>query len=429
LTDEVRRKLTTILAADVVAFSRMTAIAEAATVKILDERVQVLNALLHAHNGRLFKTTGDGALAEFNSPVEAVRLAIEFQEAMRTMNLTAPAEQRMHFRIGINIGDVTVKNGDLLGDGVNIAARLEAAAPPEGICVSNGVFEQLIGKLTIRSQDLGMLEVKNIPRPIHAHVLLLDCAGVPTLSQSPNVASGFQSRKPLTILAACVGLIVVATLGWLLIRPVIKPAVTSLTNKVLDPDAIPMIPGFARTRVREVYLSGPEHKALALSGLGNIGMAIGRETDDVARSEALSSCNSAQRGSCEIYAVGNAVVWTFSDPPMPQGPYVPTVLGPKIPFDPDKVPLLANPGRDFVVRNYNPSESSALAMGQTGGWSYMKDDNAELSARRWLQICGFYEHGPCTTIAVGGNMDSQPSSRAKPMRSRKRVKLAQVRGV
>jgi class 3 adenylate cyclase len=172
--ESVKRRLTTILAADVVSFSSMMAMAEEATLAILDERLDVLRALLPSHNGRLFKTMGDGVLIEFNSPVEAVRLAIEFQNAMRTMSLRSADEPRMRFRIGINIGDVTVKDGDLLGDGVNVATRLQTAAPPEGICVSNGVFEHLIGKLTISSEDLGLLKVENIPRPIHAHILYLE---------------------------------------------------------------------------------------------------------------------------------------------------------------------------------------------------------------------------------------------------------------
>ena len=191
----VRRRLTTILAADVVGYSRMVAITEEVTLKVLDERIEVMRSLLPRHNGRLFKTMGDGLLAEFASPVEAVRCAIEFQELMRTLNLPLADEQRIRMRIGINLGDVTVKDDDLLGDGVNIAARLEAAAPPDGICVSNGVFEQLVGKLTISSQDLGPIDVKNIPRPVHAHLLKLGGAAAmtpaPGLPRPPHSRAGW----------------------------------------------------------------------------------------------------------------------------------------------------------------------------------------------------------------------------------------------
>ncbi len=207
----VRRRLTTILAADVVGYSRMVAITEEVTLKVLDERIEVMRSLLPRHNGRLFKTMGDGLLAEFASPVEAVRCAIEFQELMRTLNLPLADEQRIRMRIGINLGDVTVKDDDLLGDGVNIAARLEAAAPPDGICVSNGVFEQLVGKLTISSQDLGPIDVKNIPRPVHAHLLKL--GGAAAMTPAPGLPAPPAPPRRLVPLILAAGAVILAALA------------------------------------------------------------------------------------------------------------------------------------------------------------------------------------------------------------------------
>jgi uncharacterized coiled-coil DUF342 family protein len=178
-------------------------------------------------------------------------------------------------------------------------------------------------------------------------------------------------------------------------------AVPTARGKTLDPNDIPMVSSFTRNRVREAYLTAPDHKALALSALGDIGMAVGLRSDELARTAALTFCNSLHRGPCDIYAVGNVVIWTFSAPPIPQGPLVRTVLGPMVPFDPDKVPLLGKNVHDFLKENYTSPVLRALAMGPTGGWSYTGDENEEMSARRALQTCGFSEHTPCMIVAMG----------------------------
>lgn len=173
MTDEfqIKRKLTAILSADAVSFSRMTSENEEQTLRILADHRRIVDAIIQAHGGRIVNTAGDSVLAEFSSSVEAVRCAIEIQEALKTRNDALPADQRMPFRIGVNLGDVMISGTDLLGDGVNVAARLQSIAEPGGICISSSVYDQISGKINLGFADLGEQSLKNINRPIHAYQL------------------------------------------------------------------------------------------------------------------------------------------------------------------------------------------------------------------------------------------------------------------
>jgi len=135
----VKRKLAAILAADAVGYSRHMARDEEETMRILSAHRAVIDGIIDFHSGRIVGTAGDSVLAEFASPVEALRCAVEIQAALKTRNESLPEEKRLAFRIGINLGDVMVKGDDLLGDGVNVAARLEGIAEPGGICISSSV--------------------------------------------------------------------------------------------------------------------------------------------------------------------------------------------------------------------------------------------------------------------------------------------------
>jgi hypothetical protein len=132
-------------------------------------RAELIDPTIAAHNGRLVKTTGDGLLVEFVSVVGALRCATEVQAGMAERNATVAADKRIEFRIGINMGDVVVEGGDIFGDGVNVAARLEAQAEPGGICVSARVQEDAVGKLDLTFEDMGEQTLKNIARPIRAY--------------------------------------------------------------------------------------------------------------------------------------------------------------------------------------------------------------------------------------------------------------------
>jgi class 3 adenylate cyclase len=162
----LERRLATIMMADVVGYSRMMGENEERTIGVLRGHREVFDALLKLHRGRIFNTAGDSILAEFPSAVEAVRCATEAQAALRTRNDHLPPEQRMQFRIGINLGDVVVQGGDLLGDGVNVAARIQTVAEPGGICISGSVYDQIQNKLSLQFRQLGEKSFKNISQPI-----------------------------------------------------------------------------------------------------------------------------------------------------------------------------------------------------------------------------------------------------------------------
>ena len=165
----VRRKLAAILATDAVGYSRLMAADEEGTMKILSAHRAVIDGIIEFHEGRIVGTAGDSVLAEFGSPVEAVRCAVEIQDALKTRNDSLPDTKKLLFRIGVNLGDVMEKGADLLGDGVNIAARLETIAEPGGICVSSSVYDQIAGKLDLGFVNIGTQSLKNIQRPIQVY--------------------------------------------------------------------------------------------------------------------------------------------------------------------------------------------------------------------------------------------------------------------
>jgi len=158
----LQRRLATILSADVAGYSRLMGEREEATVQALRGHRAVFDSLLKQHHGRIFNTAGDAILAEFPSAVEAVRCATEIQSALQTRNEHLPPEQKMLFRMGINVGDVVVQDGDLLGDGVNVAARIQTIAEPGGICIAGSVYDQIQNKLSLRFKPLGEQQFKNI---------------------------------------------------------------------------------------------------------------------------------------------------------------------------------------------------------------------------------------------------------------------------
>ena len=165
-----RRRLAAVLAADVAGYSRLVEIDESGTLQGLRTcRAELIDPQIAAHNGRLVKTTGDGLLVEFGSVVDALRCATEIQAGMAERNATAPADKRIEFRIGINVGDVVVEDDDILGDGVNVAARLEGLAEPGGICVSARVQEDAAGRLDLTFEDIGEQTLKNIARRVRVY--------------------------------------------------------------------------------------------------------------------------------------------------------------------------------------------------------------------------------------------------------------------
>jgi len=170
---EIRRKLTTIFCADVQGYSSLVEADEVGTVTRLKQYRDVMVAEIGNHHGRLINTWGDGLLADFSSPVEAVFCAVEVQRRLALRNTDAPDAPPMQFRIGINIGDVMIDGNDIYGEGVNIAARLESLAEAGGICISGNVFEQVRRKLDIGFDFIGTPEIKNIAQPVPAYRVLV----------------------------------------------------------------------------------------------------------------------------------------------------------------------------------------------------------------------------------------------------------------
>jgi adenylate cyclase len=165
----VGRRLAAIVAADVAGYSRLMGLDEVGTARTLREHRRVTDALVVKHGGRLVKTTGDGVLLEFASVVDAVEYAVAVQAVMAERNEGIPQDRRMLFRIGINLGDVLIEGDDILGDGVNVAARLEGIAEPGGICISSSAYEQVRGKVAVEFADLGQQRLKNIDRPVRIY--------------------------------------------------------------------------------------------------------------------------------------------------------------------------------------------------------------------------------------------------------------------
>src|SRR5437899_1250518 len=189
-TTTATRRLAAILAADVVGYSRLMGEDEEGThERFKAHLIELVEPKIREHHGRIVKTTGDGVLAEFASVVDAVRCAGEIQRAMADRDLDLAEERRVRFRIGVNLGDVIADGDDIYGDGVNIAARLEALAEPGGICISRTVRDHIGDRLPYAFKDLGEQSVKNIAQPVHAFAV--SAATVATL---PEVATPAQPR-------------------------------------------------------------------------------------------------------------------------------------------------------------------------------------------------------------------------------------------
>jgi class 3 adenylate cyclase len=342
---DIKRKLATIMVADIVGFSRLTANDEDWTIRSLGEFRKIVDEIIDRHDGRIFNTGGDSVLAEFASPVEAVRCAVDFQEAARSRNLLQPRDRQLRFRIGINLGDVMVRGSDLLGDGVNVAARLEGLAEAGGICVSGSVWDQVNGKLSIGYIDIGEQSVKNIPRPVRAYHLRVDGdiqeVGKPAVAPASGMPVPLrreQPRRPLVaalIGAAAVIVLLAGGLAWQLwprstqpptartVRPSpaapsaaasssppVAPAVTPLQESLSArlASAVPNLVGAVREEAVRIYINAPANKALAAS-LDPVGYweARDRPTPENARESVLEGCQVYHGHPCLLVAVGDAI--------------------------------------------------------------------------------------------------------------------------
>src|SRR5271170_5348316 len=242
------RKLAAILCSDVVGYSRLTGADEDRILARLRAlRSDLIDPTFSVHHGRVVKRTGDGSIVEFRSVVDAVRCAIEVQRAMVERNAGVAPDKRIEFRIGIHLGDVVEESdGDLMGDGVNIAARLQGVAKPGGICISDDAFRQVKSRLDLKVSDLGPVPLKNIAEPMRAYSLEV---GAPREARSPPPAdqakSALKRRSSFASLVAAATLLLVAAGGWYmlgyrLMKPAqaahLSPVVLPFANLSGDPD-------------------------------------------------------------------------------------------------------------------------------------------------------------------------------------------------
>ncbi len=239
----MERRLAAILAADVVGYSRLMEADEEATVRTLGTYWEIIEGLVASHHGRVFGGAGDSVIAEFASPVEAVRCAVDIQRELEAHNADQPEDRRMRLRIGVNLGDVIVEGDNLLGDGVNVAARLETLAEPGGISLARSVFDQVRKQLDLGYEYLGEHELKNIAEPVQVYRVLTEPEAAGKVIGETRRAT--QSWKRVSVAVAVVVLIgVVGAVTWLRPwEPMIEPAsVERMAFPLPDKPSIAVLP-------------------------------------------------------------------------------------------------------------------------------------------------------------------------------------------
>jgi class 3 adenylate cyclase/TolB-like protein len=232
--DQFKRKLTTILSADVAGFSRLMGEDEAATVKTLEQYKAIMSELIRQHRGRVVDSPGDNLLAEFASVVDAVQCAVATQKELQARNTELSDNRKMKFRIGVNLGDVIEEESRIYGDGVNIAARLESIADPGGICISKTAFDQIETKLPLGYEFLGEQTVKNIAKPVGAYRVVLE----PRVKRRRGAGLKAQGKGWRLAFYGLLGVVVVtaaAAVWQFVLRPALPPVEKADPKKMALP--------------------------------------------------------------------------------------------------------------------------------------------------------------------------------------------------
>ena len=475
----MKRKIAAIFAADIAGYSRLVAEDEEETLRRLASYREVVDDFIAKASGRIFNTAGDAVLAEFPSAVDAVRCAIDIQESLRTRNMAYPPSRQMSFRIGITIGDVVERDGDLLGDGVNIAARLEGLAEVGGICVSRAVHEQVANKLSVQFADIGAQEVKNIPTPVHAYMVAMrredgsyatpqvkkpasKVAAAPVwmwplvvavvsvtgigvtgflyntkLKQTASVAatpaaapsatpSSISSSMPSAMPSAAPTASAAApspmptqmakapmappsASAAMAPMPSQSPSASPMSGK-FSADSVPFINERVRSFLAGDYASSGDYKAFALNVGGFTGSALNQASEEAARSAALEQCQKRADAAqsprrCELYAVGDTVVYAHAKPPMPPPPYVRHDAMTERPFASKDFPMVREPQKVRLENIFAPAaKSRSVALGPGGQYfMVLGAASAEDAARRSLESCGAIAGTACLVVAIDDN--------------------------
>ena len=425
----MKRKIAAIFAADIAGYSRLVAEDEEETLRRLASYRQVTDDFIARYGGRIFNTAGDAVLAEFPSAVEAVRCAIDIQESLRTRNMAYPASRHMSFRIGITIGDVVERDGDLLGDGVNIAARLEGLADVGGICISRAVHEQVANKLSVQFADIGAQEVKNIPNPVHAFMVAMrredGTYATPQLKKTPPPTGTPNWLWPVVVMAVMVVCLAAIGVGGFLYFTKIEmqdvskssPSTSSAAPVPSPPpmpagdrfaaESVPFVGDRVRLALANEYALAAGDKALALTITGVDAFVTGQPNEQAAKGAALEQCQKYADAiqpprKCEIYAVGNTVVYPHGRPPVPPLPWIRRDPSTEKPFLAKDVPLVRDPGKARLESVYPAGrKAKSIAIGPGGAFFYnIGVDTAEESARRNLEACGAFTGIACMIVAV-----------------------------
>jgi adenylate cyclase len=400
--DDMRRKLAVILASDVAGYSRLVATDEEDAVRRFRAAAAAFVERVQKYRGRVFNTAGDAILAVFESAVDATRCAIDIQGANNARNAAVEASRKLLFRIGIAIGDVLVSdNGDLLGDGVNIAARLEGIAEPGGICISDDVRTHVSNKINSGFLDIGEQKLKNIPRAIRAYRL-----GAPATNQLPasSRAGARSARRRLAGSAAAVAALLLvagsAIAVWYLPGSSQAPPSLASVERSFDPSVVPLVTDRVRSSLGD-YTRQPDFKAIAIARIG-FGVSSGFPDSVSAERDALDRCRKSdpRGGDCRIYAVGDKVVWPPTPLPLAADLHsVPSDIAFQA-ADGSIVKGLSTAGIDSFL---SKSNHKALAITEAGGPSTMdnRSDAAE-AIRLAVERCSDFAKSPCLLVSVDG---------------------------
>ena len=418
-----QRRLLAVVVADIVSYSRLMAENEADTFyRLKDLQSSLITPAIERNHGHIVKWTGDGFLASFDSAVDAVRASVEIQSGNAAAGAGAPDDKRIRFRIGINTGDVIVVPGDVYGDTVNVAARLETAAAPGGICISRSVRDAVRGKFSVEFQDRGELAVKNIPDPVGAFDVHFDPIAWTITREESSARFGRSAYLVAAILALIVGAGTIAA-GYFWRRAAVEtpkpfagaPAIpgSPLHEELLVrvSAASPGLSAKARAELTQSYEQSSPHKALVVSvDPAGHWRSTGRPTTENAEEAALENCQVFFAHPCILIATDNTVQtapvdtnWPRHD--MPRVGYTGT-------FDPEEIPGILPSIRERAdIVNYRAvSGPKAIALTPSGGRVFTTSGpNQRAAEEEALRNCnatpvGSREGADCYLYASGNRV-------------------------